>query len=139
MTEEKEGFWVNRLTPKDTEEIKPGLFIQKWKGKYRQVHPGAWDGKINTGNLLFGGNFWKSFIWFVIIIFLAWSFQHDTAQYKDFYENVRDDPIAFCAEVKTALDVTCSEQNERNGLCTRNIGIVNFSFGDIGVIDDSGT
>ena len=38
---------VKMLTPKDTEEVRPGLFIQKTKKGYRQIHPAAWNGKIN--------------------------------------------------------------------------------------------
>ena len=41
------------LTPSDTEEIKPGLFIQRRGNKYRQISPAAWDGKIIWKNLLF--------------------------------------------------------------------------------------
>ncbi len=90
---------IKSLTPKDTEEIKPGLFIQQTTKGYRQINPAAWDGKINWKNLLLGGNFLKSFIWFAIIMFIAWSYFHDVDVYQSFYEEVISDPIAFCQDV----------------------------------------
>ena len=87
------------LTPKDTEEIKPGLFIQKTNRGYRQVSPAAWDGKINWKNFFFGQGFLKSFIFFIIIIFIAWSYFHDVKVYQEFYEEVISDPILFCLNV----------------------------------------
>ena len=113
------NFFIGAITPKDTEEVKPGLFIQKKLGGYRQVHPSAWDGKINWKNFIFGGSIFKGLGFFLIIIFLAWSYQHDVAQYQDFYQEVRSDPIAYCEKVRTAIDVSCSEEQERNGLCVR--------------------
>lgn len=91
--------FIKTFTPKETEEIKPGLFIQKTSKGYRQVHPGAWDGKMIWKNLLLGPNFLKNFIWFVIIIFLAWSYFHDVDVYQEFYEEVSSNPIAYCQNV----------------------------------------
>ncbi|KKK96322.1 hypothetical protein LCGC14_2663930 [marine sediment metagenome] len=103
------------LTPKDTEEIKPGLFIQTKYGElldddghtvigkapmyYKQISPAAWDGKIIWKNLLFGQGFLKSFIFFLIILFIAWSYFHDIKVYQDFYEEVISDPVLFCTNV----------------------------------------
>ncbi|HEC39528.1 hypothetical protein LCGC14_0538180 [marine sediment metagenome] len=92
------------LTPKNTEEIKPGLFIQaRAKNpdtiEYRQVSPAAWEGKIIWKNLLFGQGFLKSFLFFLIIIFLAWSYFHDVKVYQDFYEEVISNPVGFCTNV----------------------------------------
>lgn len=112
--------FVDAMTPKDTEEVKPGLFIQKSGKNYRQISPAAWGGKINWKNLIVGPNFWKGFIWFLIIIFLAWSFQHDVAQYKDFYEEVRGNPIAYCVKVEEATQsLECTKRFEEQGLCVR--------------------
>ncbi len=91
--------FAKTLTPKDTEEIKPSLFIQKTRTGYRQIHPAAWDGKIVWKNLLFGGITFKNLIWFAIILFLAWSYFHDVNVYQDFYEEVISDPVAFCLDV----------------------------------------
>jgi len=87
------------LTPKDTEEIKPGLFIQRTNKGYRQIDPAAWNGKINWRNFLLGQNFLRNFIWFAIIIFLAWSYFHDVKAYRDFYTDVNSNPIGFCTNV----------------------------------------
>ena len=92
------------LTPKDTEEVKPGLFIQERAGRrgvinYRQIHPASWNGKINWKNTLLGPNFWKNFLWFVIIIFLAWSYLHDTQSLREFQENVNIHKAEWCAGV----------------------------------------
>ncbi len=114
----EDGFWVKALTPKDTEEVKPGLFIQKKLGRYRQVHPSAWDGKVIKKNLFFGGDFVRSFIFFAILMFIVWSYQHDVQAYQDFYLEVSGDPLAYCSDVQTAINVPCTEQNERLGLCT---------------------
>lgn len=127
--EKKEKHW---LEPRDTEEIKPGLFIQK-KGKaYRQVHPAAWDGKINWNNMLFGGSVYKTFMWFGILLFLVWSYQHDVAQYKDFYENIQNDPVAFCkdASVNLLQAIECTDEREKLGLCSNALDILvgNISF-----------
>ena len=90
---------IKALTPKNTEEIKPGLFIQRRGNTYRQIYPAAWDGKINWKNFILGKDFLKSFIFFIIIVFLAWSYFHDVKVYKDFYEEVISDPILFCTNI----------------------------------------
>ncbi|KKN59032.1 hypothetical protein LCGC14_0545870 [marine sediment metagenome] len=91
--------FTKALIPKDTEEIKPDLFIQKTSRGYRQVSPAAWDGKIIWKNFLFGQGFLKSLIFFAIILFLAWSYFHDVKVYQDFYEEVISDPVLFCLNV----------------------------------------
>ncbi len=92
------------LTPKDTEELRPGLFIQmKAKNpdtiEYKQISPAAWDGKIIWKNLFFGGITLRNVIWFSIILFIAWSYFHDVKVYQNFYEEVIADPILFCSNV----------------------------------------
>lgn len=91
--------FTERLTPKETEEIKPGLFIQRRGNEYKQISPAAWDGKIIWKNLLFGQGFGKSLIFFAIILFLAWSYFHDVQVYQEFYEEVISDPVLFCLNV----------------------------------------
>lgn len=92
------------LTPKETEEVKPGLFIQQTSKGYRQVHPAAWNGKINWKNFLLGSNFLRNLIWFLIIVFLAWSYFHDVDVYKEFYEEVIADPALFCSNVTMGFE-----------------------------------
>lgn len=134
----KESFWVKNLTPKDTEEVKPGLFIQRKLGKYRQVSPAAWDGKINKMNLFLGSNPLKHLFIFGLIVFLAWSFQDSTAEYRGFYEDVRSDPTGYCDEVRNAVLVGCSLEQEANGVCVMN-NLVNYSWGNIEAINEEDT
>lgn len=91
--------FIERLTPKHTEEIKPGLFVQRRGNTYKQITPAAWNGKIIWKNLFFGQGFIKSLIFFSIILFLAWSYFHDVKVYQDFYEEVISDPVLFCLNV----------------------------------------
>ncbi len=90
---------IDSLTPKNTEEIKPGLFIQTTARGFKQIYPAAWNGKINWKNLLIGPGFFKSFIFFAIIMFLVWSYSHDVETYKNFYEEVSSNPEQYCREV----------------------------------------
>jgi len=85
------------LTPKDTKEVKPGLFIQRHLGKYRQVSPAAWNGKINWANFLFGGKIIKSSITFIIILLLAYGFYTTTKTCREFQEN----PCKFLPNITT--------------------------------------
>lgn len=134
----KESFWVKNLTPKDTEEVKPGLFIQRKLGKYRQVSPAAWDGKINKRNLFLGSNPLKHLFIFGLIVFIAWAYQNDVQVYQDFYVDVRGDPIGYCDEVRKAVLVGCSIEQEANGFCIRN-GLVNYSLGNLEVVNEEST
>ena len=93
------------LTPGDTEEVKPGLFIQKRGSGYRQISPAAWDGKINWSNFLLGANPLRNFVWFLIIVFLAWSYLYDVNAYKEFYEEVNSNPVLFCSNVTMGFDI----------------------------------
>ncbi len=106
------------LTPRDTEEVKPGLFIKKTRRGYTQVHPAVWDGKINWNNLLFGGSIYKTFSWFLILLFLIWSYNHDVQEYKNFYLEVRSSPANWCAKVASSLEIQdCTEIQRRGGIC----------------------
>lgn len=110
--------WIKALTPKDTEEVKPGLFIQT-RGNpdslidrlektvsgipikypwYKEVWPAAWNGRVKWYNFILGGRFWSTTLWFLIVMFLAWAYYHDVSAYKDFYERATSDPIAFCSD-----------------------------------------
>lgn len=106
------------FTPKNTEEVKPGLFVQKTKKGYRQIHPGVWKGEIRWKNLLLGPNFMKSLMWFAIILFLAWSYFHDVQQYQEFYEDVNSNPALFCSKINP-LDIF---QNENSDTLQNNYG-----------------
>jgi hypothetical protein len=89
---------ISFLTPKNTEEVKPNLFIQKIRGvkegnspedKYRQITPVAWDGKIiNWTAFWLGANPVKSTLVFLLIIFMAWAYVHDMSARDSFYEKI---------------------------------------------------
>jgi len=91
--------FIDAITPKDTEEVKPGLFIQSCRGKYRQVHPAAWNGKINWKNFLIGVNPIRNLFIFILILFLVFAYTNDVREYKDFYEEVSSNPTGYCENV----------------------------------------
>jgi len=88
---------IKILTPKDTEEIKPGLFIQKTKFGYRHITPVAWDGKINWKNFLMGKEFIRSLIWFIILMLIASSYYIDTKNCQEF----QSDPCKYLMNLST--------------------------------------
>jgi len=96
------GF-VETLTPKHTEEVKPGLFIQKYARGYRQIYPAAWEGKINWYNFIFGGKI-RNLIWFFIILMVVFGFYMQTGDYIKFYDSFMQDPIEFCKNVTMLYD-----------------------------------
>jgi len=92
--------FIKAITPKDTEEVKPGVFLQKKGNKYRQIYPAAWNGKINWKNFIFGGpNFWKTLIWIIIIGFMVFSYINDTQELSNFYNTVVQNKQAWCAGI----------------------------------------
>lgn len=136
----EDSWLIKALTMQDTEEVKPGFFVQTKKGRHRRVYPLVWDGKYQVKEQLRTVFTFRTFFTIGIILFIAWSYQNDVGAYQDFYIEVRGDPIGFCDEVKNALDVTCTEQNEKSGLCSRgNFNITNFDFGEIVVVNGEDT
>ena len=128
---------INGLTMENAEEVKPGFFIQRKGTKYRRVYPLVWDKKYQIKEQLKTVFTLRTLFTIGLILFIAWSYQHDVQAYQTFYIDVRSDPIAFCAQVKDAIDVTCTEQNERSGLCTRGLEkIDNFNLGNIEVVNE---
>lgn len=87
------------LTPKNTEEVKPGLFFKKTGKGYRQVTPMAWNGKINWFVVVFGSRPIKHLFIFLLIMFLVWSYKHDVKEYQNFYNATLSDPMSFCQNV----------------------------------------
>ncbi len=115
--------FIKALTPRHTEEVKPGLFVQARfsnpdKIEWKQISPAAWDGKIIWKNLLFGKDFLKSFIFFLIIVFLAWSYFNDVKVYREFYEEVNSNPAEFC----TKVDLVNTDGFENNNPLQSNFG-----------------
>ncbi len=87
------------FTPKDTEEIKPNFFIQRWKGNYRQVNPVAWNGKYRWKEQVKTIFTFRTLFWIALILFIAWSYMNDVQQYKQFYEDVKGNPVLYCENV----------------------------------------
>lgn len=93
---------ADRLTPKDTEEVRPDVFIQKTRtGKYRQIYPMAWNGKINWKNSLIGSHPYRRIFSFLLILFLAWSYNHDVSGLSKLQERIISDPFGFCYNLTT--------------------------------------
>ena len=103
--------FIDSLTPKDTEELKPDLFIQKTKKGYRQIHPVAWKGKWRTKEQLSTVFAWRTIITIFVFGFLAWSYLHDQGALREFYIEVQSDPVAFCNSV-----YEIQNQNTRMGI-----------------------
>ncbi len=114
------NYWKRLLTPRNVEEIKPGLFIQKRGNRYRHISPAVWKGKVNWKNLILGQDFGRTFVWFLILMFLAYAHYHDVAVYKEFYETTHGN----CARslntmrIKDGDIIVCSDFNRQLGLCS---------------------
>ena len=76
------------LTPIDTEEIKPNLFIKKTDKGYRQVHPLVWNNKYRWKEQLKTVFTFRTFFTLALIIFIAWSYVHDTKECFDVLEKI---------------------------------------------------
>ncbi len=110
--------FIDAMTPKDTEEIKPGFFIQKIAKGYRQVHPLAWSGKFRWKEQLKTIVTLRTMFTFAIIIFVAYAYIHDVQEYKDFYKNITSNPINFCMELDRVMTTDyCTPLHESRGLC----------------------
>lgn len=90
---------TNILTPDNTEELKPGLFIQKRKNGYRQIQPMAWQGKIRWGEQMKTIFCFRTIFFVALVLFIYFGYLHDYRTLKDFYEDVMSNPIGFCANV----------------------------------------
>ncbi len=110
--------FIDGLTPKDTEEIKPELFIQKKGDKYRQVYPLAWNGKLRWKEQLKTIISVRTIFTLAIILFLVYAYTNDVQEYKTFYENIMSNPIDFCTELDNLMTGNpCTPEYEKFGLC----------------------
>ena len=80
-----------RLLYKNTEEIRPGLFVQLNKGKYKQVKPMVWKGEWK----LKGQFTWRNLFTMLAIIFVVGTYIYDSVEINKFNE----DPFAYCEEL----------------------------------------
>lgn len=90
---------IETLTPKNTEQLRPGLFVQEKKGNYRVVNPIAWEGKWRL-NKQFS---YRNMITVVIVIFIAWTYFNET----EFCRELKEDPCALLPDIINY----CSERN----------------------------
>lgn len=105
----------DKLTPKNTEEVRPGLFVQARSKnpssiEYRVVNPICWRGKYRWKNQFS----WKNLIMIMIILFLTWSYLQET----QFCRDLNEDPC----EILPNITKYCFEKNEVN------YGEGNYSF-----------
>ena len=109
------NYFVQLLTPSNTEEVKPGVFIKRrnllGKDSYSQVSPACWDGKFNWKNIIIGPHFWKNFIYFAIIMFLMFAYWHDTHAMVDNLNEIYEDPYKWCADLSSKEIVTIDYDN----------------------------
>lgn len=110
---------TDSLTPKNTEEIKPGLFIQKKGNGYRMIDPVAWNGKILWKKQIRSVISLRFVITITIVLFLVWAYNQDIGASLDFYNLVHEDPLAFCLQVEEDLRAPdCTAWLEQQNLCT---------------------
>lgn len=106
--------WKKVLTPRDTEEIKPGLFIQTRYRKvydnkgdliarepvsYRQIEPLFWNGKFRKKEQLATVFSVRTFFTLAIICFIVFAYLHDTKTYREFYTRVMENPVSWCENI----------------------------------------
>jgi len=123
----KKNNFIKSLTPNNTKEIKPNLFIQEKKGKYRVVNPMAWKGKIRYKEQLQTVFSIRTLIWLGILLIITYGYLNDNSQLIEFYEEVTGDPLLYCENIiGVALQEGCTEDKETLGLC--NVGVDKFLF-----------
>ena len=85
------------LTPTDTEEVRPDFFIRKTNRGYRRVHPIVWNDNYRWKEQLKTVFTFRTFFTLALIIFIAWSYIHDTQQCFTVLEKVNllcvDNPL----------------------------------------------
>lgn len=98
--------WKKKLTPKNTEEVRPGLFIQKWfdtkkEGRYRVINPICWKGKYRWRKQFSWGNL----ITIIIILFLVWTYFSAT----EFCRELQKDPCEILPDIEEFCSVKINE------------------------------
>ena len=82
---------VDILTPVNTEEVKPGLFIQTLstaRGKsYRKITPCCWNGKIDWKTTLLGDKPLKYLFIFLTLMLLSYGYWQGTSSCAEFQED----------------------------------------------------
>lgn len=88
------------LTPKNTQEVRPGLFVQAItknpdKLTYRVINPMAWNGKIRTTEQLRTIFNFKSLFALLLIIFISYNYYMDTKMCREF----QADPCVYLPQI----------------------------------------
>lgn len=107
------------LTPKDTEEIKPSLFIQKKGEKYRVINPLVWNNKFRIKEQLKTIFSIRVLLGIAFTLFLVWTYLHDVGALREFYFKVKVNPIQWCHKVLSTIPTgdLCTQQWQEFGLC----------------------
>ncbi len=124
--------WKKILAPKDTEEVRPGLYVRTMykpiyhKGDmiarepigYRRVEPVVWNGEYRWKEQLKTVFSLRTIFTIAIICFVAWSYYHDVGEYKGFFDDVTGDPITYCDRIYSlhSEDNLKSGENEFKGV-----------------------
>lgn len=102
------------LTPKNTEEVKPGLFVQNKNGTWRAVQPIVWNGEWRLKNQ-FG---WKNLFTILLIFLIAYSYFHETSYCRELQENpceILTNLTNYCFEVgQDSIGINYGEQKKDN-------------------------
>lgn len=124
---------IEDLTPKRTEEIKPNLFIQQTRGgKYRQVHPIAWDGKIRWKEQLSSVISFRFVFTIVVVLFLYWSYFHDIGELNAFRNNIIANTSQFCNDWKESItSQPCTTERKLRGECWMNESELKEAMGNV--------
>jgi len=87
----------------NVEKIREGLYIKKGFDGYRVVYPMKnEDGSMNWKNIISGGSYWnfvKIAIILGIIVFLTWSYMHDTRECREFTKQLQENPSEICGRL----------------------------------------
>lgn len=118
------------LTPSETEEVKPGLFVQKYRKGWRKVEPIAWGGKFRWKAQLRTVFSFRTLIFFIILLLVVWSYLHDVGEYKTFYETFVSNPIIYCENILATQDFefNCTDILDESGICMKELPTINFTL-----------
>ena len=117
--------WKKIFESKNTEEIRPNLFLKKTKkGNYYQVYPLRFNGRWMVKNFLWPPYMKWTVLMVTILVTVALSHKHDVAVYTEALKPLYENPIKYCnAIIEEHVRPICTEQLEKFGLCDR----INFS------------
>lgn len=77
------NFWKRAFTPKNTEEIKPGLFVQQRGKNYKVITPIIWEGKWRLKNQIGLRNLFV----IILVLLIASSYYFNVKTCRDFTED----------------------------------------------------